>query len=88
MTSAEPPLWSIRDTVGVIALLAWGVGFTYLGATRLLDGPLLQRASLIDVLSLAVGLAGLYLAGGITLVRSLELIRPRLARSSRRSKPR
>lgn len=67
-------LWRWRDTLALIGLLAWGAGWTVFALVQLAAGPLVERRTLFDLFCLSVGLAGLYVAVGVTAIRLWELI--------------
>ena len=68
------PIWRVRDTLGVVALLAWGAGWTAFAVAQLMDGPLAERRTPLDLFCLSVGLAALYLGVGMTVLRAKEVI--------------
>ena len=67
--------WRWRDTLGVLAILIWGVAWTAFAATQLAAGPLLERRTALDLFCLSIGLAALYLALGMTVIRVSEIVR-------------
>ena len=68
------PAWRLRDTLAVLALLAWGAAWTAFAVAQLTDGPLAERRTLLELFCLTVGLAGLYVAVGVTVLRAKEVI--------------
>lgn len=68
------PTWRLRDTLAVVALLAWGGAWTALAVAQLTDGPVAERRTLLELFCLTIGLAGLYVAVGVVVLRSKEVI--------------
>ena len=68
------PVWRLRDTLAALALLAWGGGWTVFALAQLMDGPLAERRTLLELFVLSVGIAGLYVGLGVTVLRAKEVI--------------
>jgi hypothetical protein len=77
--------WRWRDTVGVLAILLWAVAWTAFAATQLATGAFMERRTALDLFCLSIGLAGLYVAVGVTVVRVGEIVRSDRDVDSRRA---
>ena len=58
--------WTWRKTLGVLILWGWGLGLTALAIWYFAHEQLLRFSSIFAALALTAGLAGIYLAGGVT----------------------
>lgn len=68
------PGWRLRDTLVVVALLAWGAAWTAFALAQLADGPFVERRTLLDLFCLTIGLTGLYVSVGVAVLRAREVM--------------